>query len=199
MNISRNFAVICLFILILVTNACGGLTRSDKPAITRWWLKPYVAAAQATPAEPLVAVALSVTVVPGLDSDRILTLSNDAELGQFAAARWVDNLPELLNSLLERSLQATGRFDVSSDRAAARPDNCHLQLELREFFADIDPAGKTTGVRVAINGRFQCGSAAPVDIHSSAVIAVVDERMHVIVAAFQQAMDRVMQDILSKI
>ena len=137
--------------------------------------------------------------MPGLDSDRILTLSNDAELGQFAAARWVDNLPELLNSLLERSLQATGRFDVSSDRAAARPDNCHLQLELREFFADIDPAGKTTGVRVAINGRFQCGSAAPVDIQSGAAIGVADERMSVIVAAFQTATDQLMQDILDKI
>lgn len=199
MNISRNFAMICLFILVLLTNACGGLTHSDKPAITKWWLNPYVATAKANPADPVVAVALSFTVVPGLDTDRILTLSGDAELGQFAAARWVDNLPELLDSLLERSLQATGRFEVTTDHAAARTGGCHLQLELREFFAETGPSGKTSGVRVAINGRFQCGSAATVHIQSNAAVAVGDERMHVIVAAFQQATDRMIQEILNKI
>jgi ABC-type uncharacterized transport system auxiliary subunit len=164
MNISRIFVISCFSMLMLFTGACTGLTQSDKPAITKWWLEPYVAASQPESVDQPVSVALSVTVVPGLDTDRILTLSGDAELGHFASARWVDNLPELLASLLERSLQATGRFVMVSESAASRPGNCLLELEFREFFADIGPGGTTTGVRIATHGRFQFGTGAAVVI-----------------------------------
>jgi ABC-type uncharacterized transport system auxiliary subunit len=199
MNISRIFVICCLSMVMLFTGACTSLTQSDKPAISKWWLEPYVATSQLVPVDLPVRVALSVTVVPGLDTDRILTLSGDAELGQFASARWVDNLPELLVSLLERSLQATGQFVIVPESAASRPGNCLLELEFREFFADIGPGGSTTGVRIATHGSFQCGSAAAVVIQSNVSKPVADERMNVIVAAFQQAMDRVTQNIISKI
>lgn len=199
MNISRVYIVFFLSIMMLVTSACTGLTQSDKPAISKWWLEPYVAGVQAVPADPSVNVALSVRAVPGLDTDRILTLSDDAQLGQFASARWVDHVPELVASLLERSLQATGRFAIVSESAASRPGNCLLELELREFFADSGANGQTIAVRVSSHGKFQCESAAPVLIQSSISIPVADERMSVIVAAFQQAMDKTTQNILEKI
>ena len=183
---------------MLFTGACTGLTQSDKPAISKWWLEPYVATSQLVPVDPPVSVALSVSVVPGLDTDRILTLSGDAELGQYASSRWVDSLPELLASLLERSLQATGQFVIVSESTASRSGNCLLELEFREFFADLGPAGTTTGVRIATHGRFQCGSAAAVVIQSNVSKPVADERMNVIVAAFQQAMDQVTQDTIVK-
>lgn len=199
MNISRIFITLCFSIVMLFTGACTGLTQSDKPAITKWWLEPYVAASPSVSVDQPVSVALTVTVVPGLDTDRILTLSDDAELGQFASARWVDNLPELLASLLERSLQATGQFVIVSESAASRQGNCLLELEFREFFADIGPGGTTTGVRIATHGRFQCGSGAAVVIQSSVSKPVADERMTVIVAAFQQAMDQVTQSVMIKL
>lgn len=199
MIISRLYILFSLSFLMLSIGACSGLTQSDKPAIKRWWLEPYVLAASAEPADPSIAVALSVTVIPGLDSDRILTLSDDAELSQFAAARWVDHLPELVSSLIGRSLQATGEFEVASDRAASGTDVCSLELEVREFFADIGTAGSVSGVSVLINGSFECESSVPVVFHSESSVAVADERMNVIVAAFQQAMDSVTKDILFKI
>ena len=162
-------------------------------------LEPYVVAVPAEPADPPLPVALSVTVIPGLDSDRILTLSDDAELSQFAAARWVDHLPELVSSLTGRSLQATGQFEVASERATSRADVCNLELEIREFFADIGSTGRVSGVRVAINGSFECESSVPIVFHSASSVAVADERMNVIVAAFQQAMDSVTKDIFIKI
>jgi len=185
--------------MMLITSACGGLTKSDKPAISKWWLKPYVAGAQDVSADTPVNVAISIKVVPGLDSDRILTLSDDAELGQFASARWVGHVPELVASLIERSLQATGQFSIVSESAASRPGNCLLELELREFFADIGPDEKTTGVRISTHGNFQCKPAAPVLIQSSVSIPVAEERMSVIVAAFQRGMNQTTQNILNKI
>lgn len=199
MIIPRRYIVFGLSVLVLFLGACSGLTQSDKPAIKRWWLEPYVQTAPVESVESPVALTLSVTVIPGLDSDRILTLSNDAELSQFAAARWVDHLPELVSSLIGRSLQATGQFEVTTERAASGVENCSLELDIREFFADIGSSGRVNGVRVAINGSFECESSLPIVFHAASSVVVADERMTVIVAAFQQAMDDVTKYIFNKV
>ena len=199
MSIPRIFLVFCLALPVLVLNACSGLTKSDKPAISKWWLEPYTINAQAGYSGPVLPVAVSISSVPGLDTDRILTLSADAELGQYAATRWVDHAPDLFASLLERSMRSTGRFVMVSEGAATRPGNCHLDLELQEFFAGLDAAGNTSDVRVAVYGRFQCDNDEPVLVRSASSVAVTEERMKTIVAAFQKSVDHVVQDIIDKI
>jgi len=184
---------------VFILSACSGLTQSNKPAVTSWWLEPYMSPAQGAVAEPAVTVALTVTAVPGLDSDQVLTLSSDAQLKPYSGARWVDYAPDLLASLLGRSLEADGRFEVLTERAGRGPENCELQLELREFFADLNSMGRTSGVRLALDGRYQCASATAVEVKSSALVAVDEERMSVIVAAFQQALDQVTLDILAQL
>jgi ABC-type uncharacterized transport system auxiliary subunit len=154
---------------------------------------------QETPSDPAPLVAISITVVPGLDTDRILTLSDDAELNQFAAARWADNLPELVTSLVSRTLEASGRFEIVSGRAGGGSESCELQLELQEFFAHLSSSGQTTGVQVASEGRFQCESAEPVPLKLNASIPVHDDRMSVIIAAFQQAIDSAMKDMIEQL
>jgi len=197
-NEKRQSLLIVLMIM-LVLSACSGLTQSDKPVVTSWWLEPYISTAQAAPAEPSVTVALTIKAVPGLDSDQILTLSSDAQLKPYSGARWVDHAPELLASLLGRSMEADGRFEVLTERSGWGAEDCKLQLELREFFADLNSAGNTTRVRLALDGRYQCGSAPAVEIRSAEQSVVNEERMSVIVATFQQAMNQVTKDILEQL
>lgn len=199
MKISKQLVVVCLLLITLFLNACSGMTRSDKPAVTTWWLKPYAGAASVEGSGSLLSVDLTVIVVPGLDSDQILTLSDDAKLKPYAGARWADNLPELVNSLVGRTLEASGRFQLKPGRRDANLENCNLRLEISEFFAHLSPPGQTTDVRIAIDGSFQCGSGVPVQLGLNASIPVEDERMNVIVAAFQTAMDRVMRDLLAQL
>jgi len=199
MNISKNPVVFCLLILVLSINACGGLTRSDKPATKTWWLEPYAGIAKKEPSADVMRVAITVSAIPGLDSDRILTLSDDAQLNRFAAARWADNLPELVTSLTGRSLEASGRFEIVSDRARRASGQCNLQLELRKFFALLETSGQTSAVQITIVGRYQCDSAAPVVLHLDVSIPVNDNRMSVVVAAFQQAMDSVIADMVEQL
>jgi len=199
MNISKTKFVFSLLLLNFLLNACSGLTSSDQPANTTWWLKPYTGAMQANPHEVPRMIAVSVTVVPGLDTNRILTLSDDAELNRYTSARWADNLPELVKSLAGRALESSGRFEVVAGRIKSGSEYCDLQLEVREFFAELDGDGKTSGVRVAIDGRYQCGSVEPVPLQLSASVSVHDERMSVIVAAFQNAVDRVMVELLENL
>ena len=199
MNNSRKYIVFFVLTSACVLAACSSLTKSDNPVVTTWWLKPYTGMTQEIAPDKVLPLNLTVTAVPGLDSDQILTLSGESALKPYAGARWADHAPELLASLIGRSLEASGRFEVLPARAGGSSGDCDLQLEVREFFADLSAGGSTTAVRVAFNGRFQCESEAPVFIQSSTSMAVGDERMSVIVATFQQAIDRVMQDILDKI
>jgi len=197
MSSSKGYTVLFALLIAGVLAACSSLTHSDKPVVTSWWLKPYTGVAQVPVPDSVLPVALTVSVVPGLDSDQILTLSDDAELRPYAGARWVDHARELLTSLIGRSLEASGQFEVIPTHADSGSGSCDLQLELREFFADLNALGETTGVRIAIHGRFQCESASPVIVQSCASIPVSGEVMHVIVAAFQAAMDQVMQGLLT--
>lgn len=199
MNITNKIVVFCLLILTMSVSACGGLTRSDQPATRTWWLEPSVKMTQKASADSVNFVVISITAVPGLDTDRILTLSDDAQLNQFAAARWADNLPELVASLVARSLESSGRFEIVSGRAGGGSENCNLQLELREFFARLGSSGQISDVRVAINGRYQCEPSEPVVLHLSTSIPVHDDRMSVIVAAFQHAINSVMKDLLEQL
>lgn len=184
-----------LLISLLLVAACSGLTKSDKPAISKWWLEPYVAEQVANVDSPM-GVAVSITVVPGLDTDRILTLSENAELGQFASARWADHVPELVESLLSRSLQASGQFVVVPESVASTPEGCLLELELREFFANIAASGTTTGISISSYGSFQCKPDTTRVIQSAISVPVAGERMSVIVAGFQKGMDQMTREIL---
>jgi len=199
MNGSTNVRAVCILVIACVLTACNTLTQSDKPAVTTWWLKPYSGMNSTAESTAAAAVELNLTVVPGLDSDQILALSADASLKPYAGARWAEHLPELLGSLIGRSLQASGRFDVLTGRSGSGSRSCKLQLELREFFAELGQDGRTTGVRASMSGRYQCGSAAPVPVSSSVTISVAEERMNVIVAAFQLATDRMTSEILEQI
>ena len=195
-NISEKTLVLCLLLISVCLGACGGLTQSDKPAVTSWWLEPLTGGAQTTSPDPVASVSVSVAVVPGLDTDQILTLSDDSELKPYAAARWVDNLPELTTSLVSRTLEASGSFEVVSERARAVHKKCDLRLELQEFFANLNSSGQTRSVQIAIHGSYQCESEALIPIQIKASVPVQDNRMRTIVAAFQQAMNSAMKDLL---
>lgn len=193
MKILRKLVTSSLLVLVLGLNACSGLTKSDTPAMKTWWLEPYTEMTPDKAADP-VLLKVSVTVVPGLDTDRILILSDKAELTHYSGARWAENLPELLASLSKRSLESSGRFEIVS--ALAR---CDLDLEIQEFFADLSASGQTTGVRVAIKGRYKCGSVEAMSLYLDAATPVHDERVSAIVTAFQQALDSVMKDLLKQV
>jgi len=192
----RVIRAFCLFFISVSLGACSGLTESDKPAERSWWLTPYSGELQPASPDSVSSIVVSVSVVPGLDTDRILALSDQSELKPYSGARWVENLPELATSLVSRSLESTGRFKLVSERARADSRPCDLQLEIREFYANLDSSGTTSSVQISIIGRSQCESETALPIQLKASVPVHDERMSVIVAAFQRAVDEVMKDLL---
>ena len=89
-----------LFVFLVLASGCMPDLKSDLPPDRVYWLEvPQIS-------DP-PAVDIRVSVVPGLDSDRIWILERDQRLNYYAGAYWPDNLRPLLESLLSRSLDAS--------------------------------------------------------------------------------------------
>ena len=178
----------------LLLAACSGILTSEQAAKQYYLLTPLEAAAGGAAAETPMEMHLTVTAVPGLDTDRILALGTDARLNRYSNARWPDYLPEVLTSVLRRSLEATGRYDMRAN-AGGDGDRGSLRLEVRQFYGLQDAAGDTRSVAVELAGSLVCESRdQPVNLKASSPVA--EQRLAAVVAAHQAALDSVTRDLL---
>jgi ABC-type uncharacterized transport system auxiliary subunit len=184
-------------LLALLLNGCGSVLTSEQPPRQDYLLRPYQAAAAPADGGVKPELALSVAVIPGLDTDRILALGVDARLNHYTNARWPDHLPEVLASVLQRSLESSGRFASVEVVATGAADAWTLDLELREFYGIQNAAGSTSSVRVGVAGRLACGGQVhALSVEESARVA--EERLAVVVAAHQSALDSVTRQLVDR-
>jgi ABC-type uncharacterized transport system auxiliary subunit len=182
----------------LLLQACSGVLTSQQPAKQYYLLTPYSSPVKAAADATRVELNLNVSAVPGLDTDRILALGADAGLNHYANARWPDHLPEVLTSVLQRSLEATGQFDTVRAAPRSLDQGWVLQLEVREFYGIQRVAGSTSSVAVGLAGRINCnGSHHALHLRDSSPVA--DERLSAVVAAHQAGLDRVTQQLIEQI
>jgi ABC-type uncharacterized transport system auxiliary subunit len=190
-----------LTVLALATtlvSACSGVMDSKQPAKQYYLLTPdtTLAGTESTTAGP--ALSLTVGVVPGLDTDRVLALSPDARISPYANARWPDHLPEVITSVLKRSLAASGRFSSVEESSRPSDDGWLLKLEVQQFYGIQSSAGQTSSVRVEMAGSIQCnGKITPVSLSDSN--SVGEERLANVVAAHQQGLNDVTEQLLQQI
>ena len=109
-------------------------------------------------------------------------------LSRRGALKWLPNGAGLVLKIVNCNWKRLDRLDAAAAAFAEA-----------EFFAHLDSGGGTSGVRVAVSGRYQCGAAEAVPLRLSAAVPVGGERMTVIVGAFQEAFDSVMEDLLKSI
>lgn len=181
----------------VVTTACSGVLTSDQPARQDYLLKPLsLPSAKAVVTAP--GLSLSVRAVPGLDSNRILVLGPDARLSSYAGAHWPDNLPEVLGSVLQRSLSASGRYSsVTSERSLPLADRMAV-LEIEEFYGLQSASGTTSSVSAVLAGSVRCNDERHT-LRLRASEPVADERLAAIVAAHQAALDEVTRQLLEQL
>ena len=190
--------LLALAAMTMLLAACSGVMDSKQPARQAYMLTPYSGAADT--ANPAQGPELSITVsaVPGLDTDRVQALSSDARLNQYANARWPDHLPEVLTSIMKRSLASTGRFSAVEESTRASGDGWLLLLEVQQFYGIRNASGDTSAVIVEMTGSIECN-----DLRGSFTLSdsnpVGDERLSAVVAAHQQGLDDVTRQLLDQI
>jgi ABC-type uncharacterized transport system auxiliary subunit len=186
-----------LTILILI-QGCGGILTSDQPARQTYLLTPLAPPSSATATSEAVDLALNVTAIPGLDTDQVLALGVDARLQQYGNARWPDHLPEVLTSVLQRSLESAGPFAPVRNAGRATESGWMLQLEVREFFGIRDAAGDTSSVRIALAGNVSCGGERHLlNLHDTNPVAT--QRLASVVAAHQAGLNSVTRDLVERV
>ena len=149
----------------LLVAGCSGLRSSEATMVT-YSLRSTASAvgssvgdgvnAGAVPRPMAALQVLLPRVQPGLDTDRIALASADHRLDYFAASRWSDTLPLVIEAALVESLRGGGRFEAVHDSVAPFHADYVLQVEVRNFEAQYAGAVSSGGIAAA--------SAAPTAI-----------------------------------
>ncbi len=178
--------------------ACSGLLNSNQPAEIVYWLDALVVQQAAVPDGALPGLAVIVSAAPGLDTDRLLILGPGARLNHYAAARWPDNNPEVLEALLRTTLESTGRYSRVTAGHTYRSADWELELEVRELYTLANASEDADTVRMVLNGYVGC-SESDHAIALRADVGIEDNRLSQIVAGYQQALHEISRQLVAQL
>ena len=135
---------------------CSGVLDSAQPARQVYMLMPLPGSAPGTPDENRPELWIDLSAVPGLDTDWVQALGSDATLTRYSNARWTDSLPEVLASVLQRSLATSGKFSAVGLSSHASNGGWLLRLEIDSFYGLQNADGVTNSVAVSLSGSIEC-------------------------------------------
>ncbi len=187
-----------LMVMILPTSGCSGLFISDVPADKVFLLVPLADGPPGSAQVNLPKLTLNVDIVPGLDTDRLLVLGPHAELNHHATARWQDYLPEVLSSVIRRSLEQAGLFSKVRIGIPGGDDDWTLQLEVREFYSLANSTGQIRNVQATIGATIDCHSHE----HSFSLTAtkpVSEHNIEAVVRAHQLVVDQIQRELIQEL
>ena len=173
--------------------ACSGMLDSKQPAERVYWLEPLIVQHSVVTGNSRPSLVVSVTAAPGLDTDRLLILEPGARLNHYAAARWPDNIPEVLESLLRTTLESTGQFSRLTRGPTSRSTDWALELEVRELYT----LANARRVHMVLSGYVSCG-ASDYAIAMQGTAGIDDNRLSEIVAAYQHALNEVSRQLVAQ-
>jgi ABC-type uncharacterized transport system auxiliary subunit len=173
---------------------CCGVLESGKPARQVYLLQTPAAPAHVRPQENAPALIISVTAVPGLDTDRILVLAQDARLNPVANAHWPDHMPEVFTSIIRRYLSDSQQFNTVIQGNIARPGEWLLELELQAFYGTQGAAGAISGVVLELEGLLRCNGERHV-LRMAQQASANGENLTGLVAAHQRVIDAALNEL----
>lgn len=190
----RIFFTACLVVWL---TGCSSILTSDQPPDQVYWLEPSDLSTEFITVADGPRLRVTVAVVPGLDTDRILIKGPGPTMSHYAGARWPDSLPELIQSLLVRSLESTGLFLQVAGPTSVGSFESEMRLELREFFAIASTTGSGPKILMYLQGNLECGTATS-PIGARATSAAAANRLHAIVEAHQRTLHDVIRSLATQ-
>ena len=125
---------------VMPLTGCSSLFVQPAPRLYRLVPQTEAAAPNQRPIHQQLVIVLPISP-QSLDTDRIALTRNRTTLDYFAGASWTDRTPVLLQGLLIRAFEDSGRIiGVGRDLSGLTPDYL-LETDLREFEARYGEAG----------------------------------------------------------
>lgn len=178
-RLRRRYAETAAALLLLLSGGCALDLEREGPPSRTYWLEPaevHGSAGSSGAAAPRRNV--SVTAVPGLDTDQILALEPSGQLIPFAGGHWQARIPVLMESLLARSLSPG--------------DGARLRVDVRRFFVE-QRAGAADGAVIELV-VWQANDRQRAE-RFNARTPVRASRLEAIVAAFEQSFAEVAAEL----
>ena len=183
---------------LFLAAGCSGVMDSAQPARQVYMLMPLSGSSSAAGDENLPELWIDLSAVPGLDTDWVQALGSDATLTRYSNARWTDSLPEVLASVLQRSLATSGKFSAVGLSSFAQSGGWMLRLEVDSFYGLQNEKSVTNSVVVSLSGSIECMGRRNVFALNEKVTVGV-QRLSSIVAAHQQGLNAVTEQLISTI
>lgn len=190
-------ALLSTAIVLGLVAACG-IIPTVRPAPQLYTLSP-----KSTFKSELAAVKWQLgietpTAPAGLGSARIAVTRKPLTLEYYAGAQWVDDAPAMVQRLLIESFENSDRIVGVGRLAVALRSDYVLQPELREFQAEYADGAASPKVRVRINAKLIKMPERRIVASDTfeRIIEAPDNRMSVIVKTFDQALGKVMRDLV---
>ncbi len=184
--------------LLFGVAGCSGLLDSDQPPERVYWLEPLIVQESTVVDGARPSLAVSVSAAPGLDTDRLLILGPGARLNHYAAARWPDHFPEVLESLLRTTLESTERYSRVTAGATSRSTDWVLDLEVRELYTLTNPSENAPMVRMVLRGYVSC-LESDYEIAMQANAGIDDDHLSEIVAGYQHVLREISRQLVAQL
>ena len=181
---------------LIALGGCSGLLTSRSAAPVTYVLRPAIAADPAPASAPLSGRASApslqvqrVAAAPGYARDELLLTRPDRRLDAYAASRWPDALPVVVERLVVDALRQHGGWSVVHDAAAPFAADQLLRVTVRRFDAEYTGAAGPPTVRVVLDATLarRGDRAVLAAFTAEASSAATEDRMSAIVAAFERA------------
>lgn len=189
---------------LLALSGCSGLLTSRSAPPVTYVLRPAIAADVVAASTPMSSRATSpslqvqrVAAAPGYARDELLLTRPDRRLDAYAASRWPDALPVVVERLVVDALRQHGGWSVVHDAAAPFAADQLLRVTVRRFDAEYTGAAGPPTVRVVLDAtlarRGDRTVLAAFTVEASS--AATEDRMSAIVAAFERASGEVLTEL----
>lgn len=187
-----------VLILVAMSAGCTSLLTSDAPPENIYWLEPPNPAPRSTQVAGPASISVQIAAAPGLDTDRLLIRGPGAILNSYAGARWADNIPEVLDTLIRTVLEDSGRFSRVASGSTGNRSDWVLDLELRAFFAVVALESEPPTIEMELRGYLECPDRElPIRVASQARVS--ENTLTTIAAGFQSAVDTSVIELLDQI
>ncbi|MFM7707565.1 MAG: ABC-type transport auxiliary lipoprotein family protein, partial [Gammaproteobacteria bacterium] len=142
-----------------------------------------------------------VAVAPGYSRDEILLTQPDRRLDVYAASRWPDALPVVVERLVVDALRQHGGWSVVHDAAAPFAADLLLRVTVRRFDAEYTTVGGPPTARVVLDATLaRRGDRAVLSAFTAeASSAAAEDRMSAIVAAFERATGEALSELARQV
>jgi len=153
MTIISTAARLLLPALMLCLGGCTSLLGGggrDRP--TLYAPQPAIAIDSAWPQADISLLLAPPSAPPLVDSTRIVVRPHADEVEVLRGARWAQPPPELLQTLILRTLEDTGKLRAVAVQGSGITGEITLAIDLRQFEVDYRPGGAPT-VEIAFTAK----------------------------------------------